>query len=220
MSDTVQREGVRPADDVPVRIVPRRSLIVTGAIAFALANVPVFGALYWVGLEGDHVLPVIVLHVLVLAAGAAVLARQLTIDTVVDGVEISGRGIFSPMVRVPLDRIARVDLVPIYLTQANEPHTQLLARDAGGRRLYRLRGTFWHDEDLDRVAAALPVPAERAAEPMSATEFFQNYPGSAYWFENRPVAMGALLVGGVLVISGAALLLLSALGVPTGMPLG
>ncbi len=70
--------------------------------------------------------------------------------------ELRGNGIFSPMVHVPLDRIRSVLLVPTYVGQAPEAVTQLLVRDARGRRLFRMRGNFWHPQDLrgDRRLAA------------------------------------------------------------------
>jgi hypothetical protein len=101
--------------------------------------------------------------------------------------ELIGRGIFSPMIRVPLDKIAAVHLVETYVGQAPESVTQLLVTDEEGKRLFRMRGNFYQAGALQAIAAALPVKAQVASEPIGITEFFRNYPGSAYWFEHRPI---------------------------------
>ena len=77
-------------------------------------------------------------------------------------------------------------LVPTYVGQAPEAVTQLLVRDARGRRLFRMRGNFWQPADLRAVADSLPVRAVVIDEPMPLSEFFRAYPDSAYWFEDKP----------------------------------
>jgi hypothetical protein len=107
-----------------------------------------------------------------------------------------------------------VDIVPVYVGQSPETVPQLLVRDAEGRRLYRLRGTFWHAGDLTKVAEALPVPARIAPEPMSFAEFFAAYPGSAYWFENRPWLMAGLLAVCIAASIAVAVGVMVLLGMP------
>lgn len=169
-----------------LRIAPRRSLLATALFSILLVLLPVSAVLYWFAIPRGQLVWVVVAQAIVVVGSLGVLMRQLTVDTVVDGAEIRGRGIFSPLVRVPLARVASVDIVPVYVGQSHEPVLQLLVRDAEGRRLYRLRGEYWHRGDLERVAAALPVPTVVAKEPISLVEFYRAYPGSAYWFENRP----------------------------------
>jgi hypothetical protein len=202
------------SDEPVVRIVPRRSLLVTASVSILVVLLPVSGLLYWFAIPRGQTAWVAVAQAIVIGASLVILVRQLSLDTVVANGQLSGRGIFSPMVRVPLDRIAMVDLVPVYVGQSPETVYQLLVRDADGRRLYRLRGTFWAAGDLERVAAALPAPVTVAPEPMALEEFFEAYPGSAYWFENRPWVVAAIL----LVVAAAAVGI--AIGVMTliGMP--
>ena len=154
------------------------------------------------------------MQAIVVGVSLALLARQLTVDTVVADGELRGRGIFSPMVRVPLDTIASVDVVPVYVGQSPETVPQLLVRDAEGRRLFRLRGTFWHADDLTKVMDALPVPAQIVTEPMSFPEFFAAYPGSAYWFENRPWLMAGLLALVIVACIGIGVSVMVLLGMP------
>jgi hypothetical protein len=201
---------------VLVRVRPRRSLIVTALASVVLVMLPTFGVLYWFGAENDRILLVVVVHLALIALAVLVLLRQLSIDTTVTEAELRGRGIFSPMIRVPLERVARVDLVPTYVGQAPEPTVQLLVRDAARKRVYRMRGNFWAPGDLEKVAAALPVAANVANEPIPLDEFFGAYPGSAYWFENRPLLVGTILLVAVALGVAAAAYVMTVLGVPVG----
>lgn len=201
-------------DEKVIRIAPRRSLLVTAFVSTFVALVPVSALLYWFAIPRGQGLWVAVLQVIVVGTGLALMWRQLTVDTVITHGELRGRGIFSPMVRVPLEEIAAVDVVPVYVGQSPETVPQLLVRDATGRRLFRLRGTFWHAHDLAKVADALPVPARVAREPMSFAEFFAAYPGSAYWFENRPWLIAGLLAVVIVACIAVAAAMMTLLGLP------
>jgi hypothetical protein len=170
-----------------VTVRPRRSLLRTGFVSIVLAMIPLFGVLYWFSIEHGSWLVVFVVHVIVSLAATAVLIRQTMVHSAVTETELIGNGIFSPMIRVPLDDIATVDLVETYVGQAPESATQLLVRDADGKRLFRMRGSFYNDGDLQKIAGALPVRPHVVSEPVNLTEFFRTYPGSAYWFEHRPI---------------------------------
>lgn len=197
-----------------VRIVPRRSLLVSALVSIVVVLVPVSAVLYWFAIPRGQGPWIALMQAVVVVASLILLARQLTVDTVVADGELRGRGIFSPMVRVALDRIATVDVVPVYVGQSPETVPQLLVRDAEGRRLYRLRGTYWHARDLTKVTDALPVPVHVVTEPMSFPEFFAAYPGSAYWFENRPWLMAALLAAVILACIGVGVGVMILLGMP------
>ena len=198
-------------DEPAVRIHPRRSLLVSALVSTVVVLVPLSAVLYWFAIPRGQAGWVAAAQAIVLVVALALLVRQLTVHTAVSDGELRGRGIFSPMVRVPLARIAHVDLVPVYVGQSPETVFQLLVRDATGARLFRLRGTFWHPGDLERVAAALPTPPRRAQEPLAIGEFFESYPGSAYWFENRPglvaLVIALLVAAAVAIIVGVMVLL-------------
>jgi len=204
------------SDAALVTVRPRRSLVTTAFVSVVLAMIPVFGVLYWFSFEHDSWFVVLLVHILVVAAALLMLLRQLTVYSAVTPTELIGRGIFSPLIRVPLDRIATVDLVETYVGQAPDSVTQLLVRDAEGRRLFRMRGNFYPPGDLERIAAALPVPAAVNSEPIPLSEFFRSYPGSAYWFEHRPILR--IVVFAVALI--AALLLAAWVMTILGMPVG
>lgn len=190
-----------------VLVRPRRSLVSTAFISIVLGMLPVFGVLYWFGVQHGSWMLVLIVHLVMVVVSVAAMLRQLTVFTSVSATELTGRGIFSPLERVPLDRIASVTLVPTYIGQAPDPVQQLLVRDAAGHRLFRMRGTFWHPGDLAAVAAALPVPATVVKEPISIREFYRLYPGSAYWFEDRPSVRVAVVVLAVLVVVAITILI-------------
>jgi hypothetical protein len=199
-----------------VTVRPRRSLLTTAFVSLVLGMIPLFGVLYWFSFEHDSWLVVLIVNLLVLAVAAAALARQLTVFSAVTATELIGRGIFSPMIRVPLSRIASVDLVDTYVGQAPDTTTQLLVRDSGGRRLFRMRGNFYQAGDLQRIASALPVEARTSTEPIAIGEFFRTYPGSAYWFEHRPVLRAAVFVVAIFVALVIAAWVMTLLGMPVG----
>jgi hypothetical protein len=187
-----------------VRVHPRFALLRTATVTSLLVTSPLFCALYWFTAPTGGWVEVLVVHLVVLALCVLVGARQLTVFTEVrDGV-LRGNGIFSPVEQVELTRVARVDLVNTYVGLTPVPVRQLLVRDTAGERLFRLRGNFWHDGDLERVAAALPVAPVTMTEPMDLRDFFRDYPGSAYWFEDRPLITIGGIVLGVLAVAGVA----------------
>ena len=204
------------SDPAVVTVRPRRSLLTTGFVSIVLAMIPVFGVLYWFSIEHGSWPIVIIVHGIVILAALVVLVRQTTVYSAVTETELVGRGIFSPLIRVPLSSIAAVDLVETYVGQAPESVTQLLVRDAEGRRLFRMRGNFYHAGDLAKVAAALPVPPTVLPEPINLTEFFRTYPGSAYWFEHRPVLRIVVFVVALMAALAVAAWVMSLLGMPVG----
>jgi hypothetical protein len=210
MLNDVTVEGTR------VLVKPRRSLLTTALLSAALAFIPVFGVLYWFALAHDSWQAVAIVNVIVVLIGLALVARQLTVNAEVTATELRGNGIFTLMVHVPLERISSVLLVPTYVGQAPEAVTQLLVRDVRGRRLFRMRGNFWHAQDLRAIADSLPVRLVVIDEPIALSEFFRQYPDSAYWFEDKPglkVFLIGSLIAGALAI---AVWVMTILGMPIG----
>jgi hypothetical protein len=187
-----------------MRVRPRTGLLWTAVLTLLLVTAPLYGVLYWFAIPRGQLLPTLSGHIAVVLVGVAIGLRQLSVFAEVrDGV-LQGNGIFTPLVRVELSRIASVDLVATYVGLRPNPVQQLLVRDAAGRRLFRMRGNFWPDDVLTRVTAALPVPATVTAEPIDVKEFFRRYPGSAYWFENRPAVTAAGIVLGLAAVGTVA----------------
>lgn len=186
--------------------------MLTALVSLIAAMVPIFGVLYWFAMKRDAIAPVLAVHAVILAIALGVLLRQLTVRAEVTDTELIGNGIFSPMIRVALDDIEEVVLVDTHIGQSPEVVTQLIARNLDGQTIYRMRGNFWHAHDLEALIAALPVPVTRVSGPLSMTEFFAEYPGSVYWFENRPGLKAVTVAVGLIALAGAVLLVTSVLG--------
>jgi len=197
-----------------VRIRPKYSLLSNAFAAIVLGTAPIIGVAFWFASTRGGLEWVVVAAAAVLVSGLLLLWRQLTVYSAITDTELIGNGIFSPMVRVKLADIRSVELVPTYLGAAPDPAYQLLVTGDGGKRLYRMRGNFYHRAELRAFAAALPVPVDTVTEPMAVQDFFRAYPGSAYWFENRRPLQVAILTVAVLVGLAAAIAIMSALGLP------
>lgn len=197
-----------------VRIRPKFSLLSNAFAAIVLGTAPIIGVAFWFASTRGGIELVTIAAILVLAGGLLLLWRQLSVYCAITDTELRGNGIFSPMVRVKLADIREVELIPTYLGAAPDPALQLLVTGDNGKRLFRMRGNFYHRAELRAFAAALPVPAETVAEPMSLQDFFRAYPGAAYWFENRRPLQVAILTVAVLLALAAAVAIMSALGLP------
>lgn len=206
--------AVDKAQGMRVHIRPKHSLLGNAFASIVLGTTPVFAVVYWFTSSHGGTQLALVAHAAVISVGLLLLWRQLRVFCAVTDDELIGNGIFTPLVRVKLTAIRRVQLVPTYLGAAPEPVLQLLVTGDEGRRLFRMRGNFWHVADLRDLAAALPVPVEESREPISVREFFAAYPGSAYWFESRRPLLVAFAAVGILGVLAAAVWIMSLLGLP------
>jgi len=120
---------------------------------------------------------------------------------------LEGNGMFSKMESVPLSTVVRVALVPVFRSHPNEATTQLVVLGANDQCLFRMRGQFWNDADVTTLVQGIKRPVTREREPLSESEFFDTYPGSAYWFERNPL-LRILLVVAITVAVGVALFVL------------
>jgi len=166
---------------------PKRSLLATAVVSVMLATAPLFAVLYWMsGPVGDVWVPVLVTHLALFFTGVGVFLRQLMVFTAVTDEDLIGNGIFSRTLRVPLASIAEVVVVETHVGMQAEKVTQYLVRDADERCVFRLRGNFWNRDDVEMLLECLPAEPTRVMRTMKLREFLHTFPGSAYWFENRP----------------------------------
>ncbi|NEM92150.1 hypothetical protein [Galbitalea soli] len=170
-------------DTLAVVVRPKRSLLTTAVVTYVAITVPVFAVAYWYTAAVGGWEWILVLHILLALACLATLLRQTRVFAAVSGELVSGNGIFSRTQSVPRSAIARVVLARVYARDSSERTIQLVALDAGGRCLFRLRGQYWAREDLDTFAGAIGCQVVHAGAPLSQGEFFTTYPGSRYWFE-------------------------------------
>jgi hypothetical protein len=194
---------------------PRKSLLRTAWIAGLAGSVPVFLVLYWEAVQSGGSLALVVhTHLAVMIAGLLVYWRQKSVFTGIRNGALVGNGIFSPTVAVPLDEIHRVEFVQVESKDPDEPSLQFVALDADGRTRFRMRAQYWHLDDLRALADRLGCAGDRK-DPMTTEEFFEAYPGSAYWFEKYPALRFALGAVGVVGAVLGATALVAAAGMPT-----
>ncbi|TPX00084.1 hypothetical protein FJ656_32825, partial [Schumannella luteola] len=131
-----------------IRVRPKFSLLSNALASILLSTAPLFAVAYWFASSRGGVEVVVFANLVVLVAGLSLLWRQLRIFSAVTDDELLGNGIFTHVQRVPLSQIRHAYLVPTYVGAAPDPVAQFLVTGADGRRLFRMRGSFWHDHDL------------------------------------------------------------------------
>jgi hypothetical protein len=65
--------------------------------------------------------------------------------------------------------------------------------DGHGRKILRLRNTYWADADLSRLAEVLGLPLDDAVEVVPVKQFSARYPGVIPFVERRP-GLSTLLI--------------------------
>ena len=199
---------------VLTRVVPRRILVRDALCSYVLISVALFGSLYYLSIpRGTWPALLAGQFGTVAFCLLAYLRYRLTYIEVTTE-SIVERGFFGFTHRIPLASVATTVLAETYRSHAPDSTPQLLVRDADGRRLLRMRGTFWSLAAMHRVADATGVPIEHHPDPITAQEFFANFPGSAYWFEHRPAFFVVTGVAVFAVSLGVVLGLMSLAGIP------
>jgi len=204
----------RDADALLVRPKPvvRRASLLTALFA----GVPVLGVLYWLSIPRGTWPYVIVLQAVATAIFMTAYWRYDGVFIQVTRESIQERGFFTGRTSVPLDRVHSVVLANVYQESSLETLPQLIVLDADGRRLLRMRGTYWLEPDIQAVIKAIDRPVTTIPAPLTAPAFFNLYPGGAYWFENRP----AIPVIGVILALALVLVAMAGLMALLGLPLG
>ncbi|MCY7326793.1 MAG: hypothetical protein LH605_11785 [Microbacteriaceae bacterium] len=199
---------------VLTRVMPRRILVRNALWSYVLISLALFGSLYYLSIPRGTWPGLLLgqLGTILLCLIAYLRYRSTYIEVTTES--IAERGFFGLTRRIPLSRVATTVLAETYRSHAPDSTPQLLVRDAAGRRLLRMRGTFWSLAAIRRVADAIGVPTEHHPDPTTSREFFANFPGSAYWFEHRP-ALFVVTALAVFAVSLAVVLgLMSLAGIP------
>jgi hypothetical protein len=194
---------------------PRAGLLRNGILSFLVVSIPVFGALYLLGVPGGS-WPIVLgfqLLTLVLAAVCYWRYRRTFVAVTTDN-SIQERGFFVPFGTVPVSEVRSGVLVNTYRSSSSDTVLQLVLLGNGGKRLLRMRGSFWTEADMRAITTAIDVPVSVRPDAISTSALFEDYPGSAYWFENRPVL--AVLIATAMGLSVLALVLglMSVVGIP------
>jgi len=184
-----------PAERETVTVRPRRGVARGALLTGVFSLAPVLVALLWLTLPSGRQDAV-----LAAAAGGVVIGllmywRYLLSYAAVTRTEFVKRGWLPGFVRLRRDDIVALVLVRTYRDHSTETVTQLLALDHAGRRLFRMRSTYWSDESVEAVVDALGTPTTTLPRPLTRREFFAAYPDSPYWYESRPWVGVTIAVG-------------------------
>jgi hypothetical protein len=207
------RSDAAPSDYV-IALRPRPGLMHTGLLSYLLLSIPLFGAMYVLSVPHGPWSGVLIFQLLtLLVVGLAyVQYRRTYIGVTPESLE--ERGFFSRVVSIPLAGVQSAVLVETYRSSSAETVHQLLLAGVDGQRMLRMRGTFWNEAAMRQLVATLGIPISERSDPMTKKAFFTEYPGSAYWFENRPFIAILAIAGGVVVLLGLVLGLMAMMNIP------
>lgn len=197
-----------------VRVAPKKTLLVNALLSYLLITLPLFGSAFLLGAPHGMTELILTANIGTVLVGLLAYVRYRMAFVGVTEDRLVKRSYLGRASSVPLSSIATVVLVETYRTHATDCSPQLLICDAKGRRLSRMRGTFWTEKSMRAVADSLDRPLTQVREPMTTKEFFAAYPGSAYWFENRPALTALAVVVAFAFALVAVLGLMSLSGIP------
>jgi hypothetical protein len=183
------------SEHVPVTLKPERSVFRQSVVAVGLGSTLLFAVLYWLAIPaGDEeavaALQAGILFCTVVAARQFLDTRIVLVD---DGVE--ERGFLGNKSRVARGAVHLILIVQIYEHHSAETLSHLFVADASSRLLLRMRGQYWREHDIDRVAAHLGSTIVRSNQAVSMAEFYAVSPNLLYWFE-RPIHFGRITARG------------------------
>ncbi|MBF4613699.1 hypothetical protein [Curtobacterium sp. VKM Ac-1376] len=190
---------------------PRRSLVRSTALSIVFSAVPLAVALVWVSFPFRTWAVVAGLVVAIAVAVGVVFARLRSAYIGIDDDEVTVRGVATPHRRVPRDRVHSLALVTTYGSSVDRTVRELVAFDATGAHLFRIRADVWGDDGLEQVVEVLGVQVTEEPRPVTARTFAKRYPSSRAWYELGSAylivgGLAAVVVGGLLVVEFTGLL--------------
>ncbi|WP_431220284.1 hypothetical protein [Leifsonia xyli] len=162
---------------------PHRHLFLRGIIAVLALTTPVFAVVYWLTIPGPGWPFVLVAHLIVIGATVVGVASFLNTTITIGPDGVRERGFFGRTVHVAPGEAGSVILVQVYESSTLDVLPQLFVASKRGRLLIRMRGQFWSQADMERVAEELDVPVTRPEEPLTLNELRRGWPKLLYWFE-------------------------------------
>ncbi|WP_168186205.1 hypothetical protein [Agromyces badenianii] len=94
-------------------------------------------------------------------------------------------GFFGGVSTVAARDVAGVLRVQLYRANSLDTTQELFVVERTGRGAFRMRGRFWDEPTMDRVADVLGVEETVGSEPMTLAELREANPRLLYWFERR-----------------------------------
>ena len=164
---------------------PRRTLGWSIGLPVAALALPLLAAELWVLGAGDAwtivAWTIAVAAVLVLATWVAYRRTQVTVSRY----GIVERGFFGSQSTVPVRDVAGVLRAQVYRSNSLDTSHELFVVSTTGRGAIRMRGRFWDEATMDRVAGLLGVEETVRADPVTLAELRASDPKLLYWFERR-----------------------------------
>ena len=192
-----------------VRLLPHRSLFRQALIATLAFLLPVTGVLYWITIPNGPWPVVLATQILASLAFAIASWSFFAVGVWVSPAGIAERGFFGRRTYHPASDVDSILLVQTF-HGGTETIPQLFVCGLDNTQLVRMRGQFWSEHDMRRVAEILDVPITESAESLTPSELLQEYRSLLYWFERHPVLAAAAFSISV-VIGGAVIWLVTLL---------
>lgn len=196
-----------PVYDVLLR--PRRSLVRSTALSVACSAVPLAVALVWVSLPVRWWALVATLVVVLGVLVSALFVRLGQAYLGIDAGSVALHAVLTPSRRIDRARVDRLVVATTYGASADRTARELMAFDAEGRHLFRVRSDVWGEPAIDRVLETLDVPVDHERRPVHVRELARRWPASRTWYERRA---GVLVVALATVCVVAGLLAVETVG--------
>lgn len=150
---------------------PRSSLVRSTALSIVFSAVPLVVALVWVALP-LRLWALVATAVVVLAVVVGLAFVRLRFAFVGIGADIVVvRGLVTPARALPRADVDSLVLGTTYGSSVDRTTRELVALDAVGARLFRMRADVWGDDAIDRVVEVLGVQITELRRPMPARDF-------------------------------------------------
>lgn len=198
-------------EDFETLVMPRRSLALSATLTCVAILLPVGVALFWLCWPSGRWPAIVALAGAAVVLGLVAYRRYRISFAGVTADDFVKRGWLPGFVRVRRDRIAEVVMVSTYRPHSTDVVLQLVAFDAVGVKLFRMRGHYRPDEAMTAVGDALGA-APAAPKPIALGDFYRRYPHARYWYEGRPHLTAPALIGLFALATGALVLVYRALG--------
>lgn len=179
----VEGEGLRVST-----LRPRRALGWSIGLPAVILFLPLQTVLLWV-LDPLGAWPLVAVSAVVVAllfVTAWVAYRRTKASLSAYG--IVERGFFGFVSVVAARDITGVVRVQLYRSNSLDTTDQLFVVCRDGRCSFRMRGRFWDERTMARIAPILGVEETMRDEPVTLAELRQTDPQLLYWFERRSLA--------------------------------
>ena len=164
---------------------PRRSLGRSVGLPLLALAIPVLAAEIWLMDTRDAWPVMAATTAVVLAAIFVAWVGYRRANASISRYGIVERGFFGGVSTVAARDVAGVLRVHLYRANSLDTTQELFVVERTGRGAFRMRGRFWDEATMDRVAEVLGVEETVGSEPMTLADLREANPRLLYWFERR-----------------------------------